>query len=99
MLHPEIIEALEKYGIPRDEISVERLLTELKSKAVGFSLKDYDGENWEAGFQLGEDWANIYKPDILQLLAVSYCAICAHKFHEAVNRINQKINLVKSRSK
>jgi hypothetical protein len=90
MLHPEVIEAVELYGIPRDEISVERLLTELKSKAVGFRLNDYDDENWEAGFYLGEDWANIYNPDILRLLALSYCAICAHEFHEAVNRANLK---------
>lgn len=97
MLDIALIEAIEKYGIPREGITVERLLNELKSKAVGFRMNDYDEENWEAGFCLGEDWSTIHKQDPLQLLALSYCAICAHEFHEAVNRLNKKINLVKSR--
>jgi len=98
MLHHDIIESIEKYGIPRHEITAERLLTELQKKAVGFRLNDYGYEDqyWEAGFYLGEDWSTIYKPDILQLLALSYCAICAHEFHEALNRLNEKIDLVKS---
>ena len=92
MLDTTLVEALEKYGIPRDEISVERLLTELQKKAVGFRLNDYGYEDqyWEAGFYLGEDWANIYKTDILHLLAASYCAVCAHEEHESVNRANLK---------
>lgn len=77
MLHQEIIEALESYGIPRNEITVERLLTELQKKAVGFRLNDYGYEDgfWEAGFYYYDDWHTIYHADILTILALSYCAI------------------------
>lgn len=92
MLDEHIIEAVESYGIPRGEISVERLLGELKGTKSMFRLFDQDESNWGSAFLFYGEWHTMYSPDLLKLLALSYCAICAQEYHDKGNRLNEKQN-------